>query len=525
MTFQEFLLENSPHTGEFIVGYDSATGKEIKIPVGNMVQAGTPGIGVDIQYSANGSDSWHYPATSGDEYMRLRKGTDAWSQAFKIVAVTENNGKEVELQVDEDMLQWRYVGDAEWGDLYDLSTLKGDDGDDGDDGLSAYQVWIGEGNTGSEEDFLNSLKGTDGKNIELQTSSTHIQWREDGGVWNNLVTLSSLKGIDGVDGKNIELQTNTTHIQWREDGGSWNNLVTLSSLKGTDGVDGKNIELQTNTTHIQWREVGSNTWNNLVALSALKGIDGVDGKNIELQKTETHIQWREDGGSWTNLVALSVLKGIDGVDGKNIELQTNTTHIQWRLVGASSWTNLVALSSLKGDDGLSAYRVWLAAGNSGTEQDFLNSLNGTDGEGLPEGYEADDLLIINSEGNPEWIKETIQYVIDAGIIEEGGVIPLAQYARKIIILYKFPADAMFHIHISIFNLLKDFDILVYNCSGERRAFVLPESDTEKTFLWKQQTELIQIENRQILEISLRPFRNDEDELIITGITGIIGIIG
>lgn len=31
-------------------------------------------------------------------------------------------------------------------------------------GLSAYEVWLENGNTGTEEDFLNSLKGKDGGN-------------------------------------------------------------------------------------------------------------------------------------------------------------------------------------------------------------------------------------------------------------------------------------------------------------------------------------------------------------------------
>lgn len=32
----------------------------------------------------------------------------------------------------------------------------------GKDGLSAYEIWLNEGNTGTEEDFLASLKGEDG---------------------------------------------------------------------------------------------------------------------------------------------------------------------------------------------------------------------------------------------------------------------------------------------------------------------------------------------------------------------------
>ena len=38
----------------------------------------------------------------------------------------------------------------------------GADGQDGQDGLSAYEIWISQGNTGTEQDFLNSLEGLQG---------------------------------------------------------------------------------------------------------------------------------------------------------------------------------------------------------------------------------------------------------------------------------------------------------------------------------------------------------------------------
>ena len=40
---------------------------------------------------------------------------------------------------------------------------QGIQGEAGDDGLSAYQIWINEGNTGSEQEFLNSLIGQQGE--------------------------------------------------------------------------------------------------------------------------------------------------------------------------------------------------------------------------------------------------------------------------------------------------------------------------------------------------------------------------
>lgn len=40
--------------------------------------------------------------------------------------------------------------------------LTGETGSKGDNGLSAYQVWLNNGNSGTEEDFLASLKGPQG---------------------------------------------------------------------------------------------------------------------------------------------------------------------------------------------------------------------------------------------------------------------------------------------------------------------------------------------------------------------------
>ncbi len=154
------------------------------------------------------------------------------------------------------------------------------------------------------EEALNSLTpGVDGREIELQKSETHIQWRYEGDEdWTNLVALSELKGDAGDPG-----------------------TPGTPGEDGNDGADGREIELQKSATHIQWRYVGEGGWTNLVALSELKGDPGTPGTPGE--------------------------DGDDGADGREIELQKSATHIQWRYAGDVSWTNLVALSELKGDPG------------------------------------------------------------------------------------------------------------------------------------------------------------------------------
>jgi hypothetical protein len=270
------------------------------------------------------------------------------------------DGREIELQTSATHIQWRYVGETTWLNLIALSAITGPAGDDGEDGAP--------GAPGAD--------GVDGREIELQVTATHIQWRYVGSAtWTNLVALSVITGpagddgapgapgSDGDDGREIELQTSLTHIQWRYTGGTWINLIALADLEGEQGLpgapgeDGREIELQTSLTHIQWRYTGG-TWINLIALSALKGdpgepgADGEDGitphiganGNWYIGLTDTGVPAQgEDGAPGT--------PGADGDDGREVELQVNATHIQWRYTYDALWTDLIALSELQGEPG------------------------------------------------------------------------------------------------------------------------------------------------------------------------------
>lgn len=73
-------------------------------------------------------------------------------------------------------------------------------GADGEDGLSAYEIWLQQGNTGSEEDFLESLKGAKGKNGTSVTVVSVTESTEDRGE--NVVTFS--------DGQTLTVQNGTS---------------------------------------------------------------------------------------------------------------------------------------------------------------------------------------------------------------------------------------------------------------------------------------------------------------------------
>ncbi|MDM8270264.1 hypothetical protein [Thermophilibacter provencensis] len=217
--------------------------------------------------------------------------------------------------------------------------------------------------------------GQDGREVELRTNDTHIQWRyagEDDDAWRDLVALDAITGGDGADGREVQLRVDSGYIQWKYDTDSqWTNLLALSDLKGDPGEDGREVELRTNeeTRQIQWRYKGETEWKDLVALSDITGSDGADGKQVELRVEGGYIQWKYDADSdWQNLIALSALQGIKGdkgdkgdpgEDGREVELQNNGTSIQWRYKGETEWKDLVALSDITGSDGADGKQVEL----------------------------------------------------------------------------------------------------------------------------------------------------------------------
>lgn len=109
-------------------------------------------------------------------------------------------GKSIEIAVNGDYIQWRVVGDLAWTNLIAVAALKGDKGEQGDKGDQGLQGEKGE----------QGLPGVDGKNIELGTSETYIQWRVVGTEeWNNLIPISTLVGSAGRGINSIEFTSST----------------------------------------------------------------------------------------------------------------------------------------------------------------------------------------------------------------------------------------------------------------------------------------------------------------------------
>ena len=141
-------------------------------------------------------------------------------------------------------------------------------------GESAYDIAVKNGFEGTEQEWLESLKGDAGKNgadavaptIEISKDG---YWVINGDKTNIKATgINGTNGSMGADGREVEFRKGTTHIQWRYKGESdsaWKDLISISELQGVAGSNGTN---------------GTN------------GEDGKDGREVVFRTGETHIQWK-----------------------------------------------------------------------------------------------------------------------------------------------------------------------------------------------------------------------------------------
>ena len=100
----------------------------------------------------------------------------------------------------------------------------GTNGQDGIDGKSAYQIWLDNGHTGTETDFLTWLKGKDGTNGLNGKDGANGKDGKDGANGTN--------GQDGIDGK-------SAYQIWLDNGNTGTEADFLTWLKGKDGANGQ----------------------------------------------------------------------------------------------------------------------------------------------------------------------------------------------------------------------------------------------------------------------------------------------
>jgi hypothetical protein len=145
--------------------------------------------------------------------------------------------------------------------------------------------------------------------------------------------------------------------------GSTYTTPLLTGLQGPQGIQG--------ATGAQG-PAGQNGTNGANGQNGTDGINGLNGANGQNGLSAYEI-WLAQGNTGTEQDFLTAIigaqgpQGIQGVDGQN------------GANGQNGVDGINGTNGVNGQNGLSAYEIWLAQGNSGTEQDFLTAITGATG--------------------------------------------------------------------------------------------------------------------------------------------------
>lgn len=270
-------------------------------------------------------------------------------------------GGQIEFRTTSSHIQWKYDAEdeTEWRDLVLLSEITGPAGEAG----TSFNV---KGTVATEADLLLiESPGTGDAYLVNEDSSLHV-W--SGTTWVNLGQIKGDPGDDGADGRDIELDKSLTHIQWRYVGDTeWVDLVPLVDITGPEGPEGEKVQLQVNSTHIQWKYETDVSWTNLIALPELKGDQGDPGVGVptggatgqilrKVSGTNYDTAWYNapsgdilgttDTQSVSNKTLLNYSEGVYTiVDGSSVLLNPNNGPIQTWTLGADRVPNQTGWAS------------------------------------------------------------------------------------------------------------------------------------------------------------------------------------
>ena len=210
-------------------------------------------------------------------------------------------------------------------------------GKDGKNGKSAYDLAVEAGFEGSVDEWLQSLHGANGKDGRDGANGHDGAKGQDGQNGRSAYEIAIANGFKG------------TEEEW------------LNSLKGRDGSNGAS---------------GRN---------GADGKNGVDGLSAYELAKKNGFQGTEQ--EW--LVSLKGEQGHDGIQGPKGDTGERGPQGFPGKDGSDGKDGAQGPAGANGKDGQSTYQLWLSKGNTGSEEDFLNSLKGAKGDQGAPGVKGD----------------------------------------------------------------------------------------------------------------------------------------
>lgn len=298
--------------------------------------------------------------------LKGKDGKDGINGSNGSDGIDGDNGREIELRNNSTYIQWHYIGDENWYNLIEVSSLKGSDGENG---KSAYELAKDTGYTDTLENWLESLKGSNGRGIES------INWKSSTGG------LSA--GIEGAK--------DTYEILY--DDKTISTFVVQNGSKGIAGDKGDTGENGISITSASLNDKGelilffsNNTSTNI---GKIKGEDGTSVK-IKASKEECvdagdgyidengHLQVKNDSGTFTDA---GEIKGPAGRGIKSVTINSEG-HLLIVYSDSDEAVDLGLVKGANGENGKSAYEIAKEKGYDGSEVEWLNSLKGKDGRSI-----------------------------------------------------------------------------------------------------------------------------------------------
>ena len=249
-------------------------------------------------------------------------------------------------------------------------------GTNGANGLSAYEIAVQNGYTGTESQWLSTAivgpQGPAGPQGPQGIAGTN-----------------GLNGIDGAQGpQGIQGEQGPAGPQGVAGANGIDGAQGAQGPVGQNGLSAYEIAVQNGYTgtESQWLStaiVGPQGPQGIAGANGIDGVDGAqgpqgpDGQNgINGQDGLSAYQiWLNAGNTSTEAQFLSSLQGPQGLTGPQ---------------GPAGTNGINGIDGTNGTNGLTAYQIWLNLGNIGTEADFIASLTGPQGIQGAQGTNGDD---------------------------------------------------------------------------------------------------------------------------------------
>ncbi len=254
-----------------------------------------------------------------------------------------------------------------------LYTLKGEDG------KSAYEIAVDNGFKGDEKGWLSSLRGFDGTSARVKVGDVKIGDKvavENVGTDLDAILNFTFPSSMGSTGEGAQGKDGRSAYEVALDNGFSGTVQEwLLSLKGADGKNGKNGEAGKSAYEIAVKNGFSGTeasW-----LYALKGEDGMNGLPGENGKDGAPGKDGEKGADG-KAATIKVGKVSYGSTPRVVNVGTETDAVLDFTLPVTD-TGSGTGTGTPGKDGRSAYEIALDNGFVGSESAWLESLKGKDG--------------------------------------------------------------------------------------------------------------------------------------------------